>query len=43
LQAKWPVARPSRVEQIIEGDRLEVEGLSFQVLPFPGHAHRQIG
>jgi len=43
LQTKWLLAKPSRVEQIIEGDTLEVEGLSFQVLRFAGHAHRQIG
>ncbi len=43
LQTKWLLAKPSRVEQIIEGDTLEVEGLSFQVFPFAGHAHRQIG
>ena len=42
LQTKWLLARPSRVEQVIEGDRLEVEGLIFLVLSFPGYAHRQI-
>jgi len=43
LQTKWMLAKPSRVEQIIEDDTLEVEGVAFQVLSFPGHAHRQIG
>lgn len=42
LQTKWLLAKPSHVEQIIEGDTVEVEGLVFQVLSVPGHAHRQI-
>jgi len=42
LQTKWLLGGPSRVEQIIEGGTLEVEGLAFQVLSFPGHAHGQV-
>lgn len=42
LQTKWLLAKPSQVEHIIEDDELEVGGLTFGVLPLPGHAHRQI-
>ena len=31
------------MDHIIRGDVLEVEGLTFQVLPLPGHAREQVG
>lgn len=43
LQTKWLMARPSPVDHVIRGDALEVEGLTFRVLPLPGHAQEQIG
>jgi glyoxylase-like metal-dependent hydrolase (beta-lactamase superfamily II) len=43
LQNKWLMAKGTPVQHIIDGERLEVEGVSFEVVALPGHSINQIG
>ena len=42
LLSKWLLAKPSRVDHILEEGSLELSGATFDILDTSGHAHRQI-
>jgi glyoxylase-like metal-dependent hydrolase (beta-lactamase superfamily II) len=43
LQTKWLMAKGTRVDHLIEGERLEVAGVTFEVIRLPGHSINQVG
>ncbi|MBK9710100.1 MAG: MBL fold metallo-hydrolase [Kouleothrix sp.] len=43
LQHKWLMARGAPVHHIIEGERLQVAGVTLEVIALPGHSVNQIG
>jgi glyoxylase-like metal-dependent hydrolase (beta-lactamase superfamily II) len=43
LQNKWVMAKGAPVHHLIEGDRLEVAGVAFEVVALPGHSINQLG
>lgn len=43
LQSKWLMAKPSRVDQLIEGAQLNIAGIELDVIPLAGHSLQQIG
>ncbi len=42
LMSKWLLAKPSRVDVILEPGTLELIGLPFAILDTSGHAHRHV-
>ena len=42
LMSKWLLAKPSRVDVILEPGTLELVGLPFEILDTSGHAHRHV-
>lgn len=43
LQTKWLMAKGAPVHHIIEGERLDVAGVAFEVVPLAGHSLNQTG
>jgi glyoxylase-like metal-dependent hydrolase (beta-lactamase superfamily II) len=43
LQTKWLMAKGTRVDHLIDGERLEVAGVTFEVVALPGHSINQAG
>jgi glyoxylase-like metal-dependent hydrolase (beta-lactamase superfamily II) len=43
LRNKWIMAKGAPVHQLIEGERLEIGGVAFEVVELPGHSINQIG
>ncbi len=43
LQTKWLMAKPSRVDQLIEDAQLDIAGISLEVIALPGHSLQQVG
>jgi glyoxylase-like metal-dependent hydrolase (beta-lactamase superfamily II) len=43
LRTKWLMAKGTIVDQIIEGERLTVAGVEFDVIALPGHSINQVG
>lgn len=43
LHTKWLMAKGAPVHHVIEGDRVEIAGISFDVISLPGHSLNQIG
>jgi glyoxylase-like metal-dependent hydrolase (beta-lactamase superfamily II) len=43
LRTKWLMAKGTTVDQLIDGERLTVAGVEFDVLALPGHSINQIG
>jgi glyoxylase-like metal-dependent hydrolase (beta-lactamase superfamily II) len=43
LQVKWLMAKGSPVDRIVDGERLEIAGVAFEVIGLPGHSVNQIG
>ncbi|GIV95862.1 MAG: MBL fold metallo-hydrolase [Herpetosiphonaceae bacterium] len=43
LRNKWLLAAPAPVTGLIDGPQAEIAGLTFEVLPLPGHSPNQIG
>ena len=43
LQNKWLMAKASPVNQVIEGDTLDVDGARVEIRKLPGHSRAQIG
>ena len=43
LRNKWLMASGTPVDQIVDGERLEVAGVTFEVVALPGHSINQIG
>ena len=42
LMSKWLLAKPSRVDVILEPGTLELVGLPFEILDTSGHAHQHV-
>ena len=42
LLSKWLLAKPSKVDVVLEPERLELVGLPFEILDTSGHAHRHV-
>ena len=42
LMSKWLLAKPSKVDVILEPGTLELVGLPFEILDTSGHAHRHV-
>jgi glyoxylase-like metal-dependent hydrolase (beta-lactamase superfamily II) len=43
LRTKWLMAKGTTVDQIVDGERLAIGGLEFEVIALPGHSINQIG
>lgn len=42
LRNKWLMAKPAPVHHLIEGDSLQVAGVTLTIIPAPGHAPNQV-
>ena len=42
LMSKWLLAKPSRVDEVLVPGRLELHGISLDILNTPGHAHQHV-
>lgn len=43
LRERFILARPSPVDEVIQGDHVEIEDIQVQVAPLPGHSPNQVG
>ncbi|HEX9371206.1 MAG TPA: MBL fold metallo-hydrolase, partial [Roseiflexaceae bacterium] len=43
LQTKWLMAKGTPVHHVVDGERLEIAGLTLEVIALPGHSVNQIG
>ena len=43
LQHKFFLAKPCKVDVILEGNELSVDQIPLEVIPFPGHSTEQVG
>lgn len=43
LQTKWLMAKPSRVDTLIEGPQLQIAGIELELIQLAGHSLQQIG
>ena len=42
LMSKWLLAKPSQVDRLLEPGKLELHGITLEIIDTPGHAHQHV-